>query len=184
MITYSRLGFANNSSSSHSIIFVGDKKIANDYCAGDGFGWDFFTASDRESKERYMFQLLIYTAERIFPHESSSLLEWQLREEMQRLCVIKFIETNKSKLTAFQHLDTFLEEYKKDEFGDYIDHESVIPLPRTRAGNKIDVMFFNDLCTELFKDGYVILGGNDNADEEHWAKDLDQGVSDIVRLLT
>lgn len=52
-----RYGFANNSSSSHSIVFLGDYK-ANDEDLGD-FGWNFFTAASEESKKNYLLATLL-----------------------------------------------------------------------------------------------------------------------------
>lgn len=47
-----RLGFANNSSSTHSIMFV-NPGLARDEEADGEFGWNLFTCASRESKELY-----------------------------------------------------------------------------------------------------------------------------------
>lgn len=53
-----RYGFANNSSSSHSIVFLGNHK-ANDDAQGGDFGWDYFTAVNEQSKKEYLFATLL-----------------------------------------------------------------------------------------------------------------------------
>ena len=54
-----RYGFANNSSSSHSIVFLGDFQVKNTAYSGEGFGWEFFTASNEQSKKEYCFATLL-----------------------------------------------------------------------------------------------------------------------------
>ena len=56
-----RNGFANNSSSSHSIIFMGDEgDFSNqDTEEGDNFGWQYFTAVNQKSKREYLFSTLL-----------------------------------------------------------------------------------------------------------------------------
>lgn len=49
-----RLGFANNSSSSHSLIFL-DAACTDEW---KDFGWDFFTAADDASKRNYLGALV------------------------------------------------------------------------------------------------------------------------------
>lgn len=53
-----RLGFATNSSSSHSIVWLNDvSNVSDDYYPGE-FGWDFFTLASRKSKSSYLASLL------------------------------------------------------------------------------------------------------------------------------
>ena len=66
-----RLGFANNSSSSHSIIILPKNKKAktsSDAASGD-FGWGFFTAADEKSKKNYFAINLYNNLESIFGAE-------------------------------------------------------------------------------------------------------------------
>ena len=55
--TFIRKGFANNSSSSHSIIFAPDAKLFDEY-NGAEFGWDFFTCSSTKAKDLYLLATL------------------------------------------------------------------------------------------------------------------------------
>lgn len=48
-----RLGLATNSSSSHSIIFFDGRSIRDDRAYGE-FGWEYFTAASKDSKNRYV----------------------------------------------------------------------------------------------------------------------------------
>lgn len=52
-----RYGFANNSSSAHSIVFLNDY-IAKDNEIGDSFGWNFFTAASKKAKQEYLLATL------------------------------------------------------------------------------------------------------------------------------
>jgi len=54
-----RYGFANNSSSSHSIVFLGDFRADDDAEGTDSFGWDYFTAIKEQSKKEYLFATLL-----------------------------------------------------------------------------------------------------------------------------
>lgn len=53
-----RYGFANNSSSSHSIVFLGNSK-ENDYLIDNDFGWSYFTATSEQAKKEYCFATLL-----------------------------------------------------------------------------------------------------------------------------
>lgn len=61
-----RLGFATNSSSSHSIIFQPLQKIRDDFDY-NGFGWEFFTLSSKELKKQYLSSMLVQNLIRTFP---------------------------------------------------------------------------------------------------------------------
>lgn len=50
-----RFGFATNSSSSHSVVFLPPGTARDDY-DGDAFGWSFFTLATREAKMEYLAQ--------------------------------------------------------------------------------------------------------------------------------
>ena len=51
-----RLGFATNSSSTHSIVLFDGE--ASDYDVDGDFGWNFFTAASKKSKMRYLAVML------------------------------------------------------------------------------------------------------------------------------
>lgn len=52
-----RRGFATNSSSSHSLIFVQDPKTLPDYNGSGDFGWDYFVQKTPEEKMAYFYQM-------------------------------------------------------------------------------------------------------------------------------
>jgi len=55
-----RLGFATNSSSSHSIIFAPEMKdVRDDYDVEEGFGWNYFTLASKEAKDDYTTAMLV-----------------------------------------------------------------------------------------------------------------------------
>jgi hypothetical protein len=49
-----RAGFATNSSSSHSVILVGDEIVPSEVDGGDIYGWENFTLVTQEQKLRYL----------------------------------------------------------------------------------------------------------------------------------
>lgn len=61
-----RLGLANNSSSSHSLIF---QQGAHDDYDGQRFGWDFFTCASSEAKSEYLGQTLYHSLLRMCSEE-------------------------------------------------------------------------------------------------------------------
>lgn len=56
IITFDRRGFANNSSSSHSIIFSPNlKKSEHDEVNEYSYGWETFTITSAQEIEKYLF---------------------------------------------------------------------------------------------------------------------------------
>jgi len=53
-----RLGFATNSSSSHSMIFVSKPQQESNYAQGQGFHWDDFVLTSEKAKRAYLAALL------------------------------------------------------------------------------------------------------------------------------
>lgn len=130
-----RLGHATNSSSSHSIIFEAGIK-ARDNADGD-FGWNFFTAASRESRDEYMAHML--------------------RQNLDRTMSLDLIEVIMKGLG--------LPRLSASSYG--IDHQSLYILPKNFNSEGPSIEFFNEFREFMLKDGIVILGGNDNTDEEH-----------------
>lgn len=138
-----RLGFATNSSSSHSIIFQPLQKIRDDFDY-NGFGWEFFTLSSKELKKQYLSSMLVQNLIRTFPIDLIKT-------------VLKGLD-----LPVADDLD---ESGFSSNFS--IDHQSVYFLPKEYGSDQISIEFFNDFKNFLLKDGIVILGGNDNTDYQH-----------------
>ena len=136
-----RLGHSTNSSSTHSIIFA--KSLANieDNYEGYSFGWDFFTCVSKEAKLRYLAATL---ASNMYNVDNATVqaivLAWT------------DVDLTTKELNGFQV---------------YVDHQSLIALPRSRTGKGINKDFFDDLKSFIMRESIVILGGNDNTEEEH-----------------
>jgi len=129
-----RLGFATNSSSSHSIIFGNKSKVLDEYNPKE-FGWDFFTLASKEAKKEYFATMI---KENLYP-----------------------MPTNLINL-LLKGMD--LPSVSND---DYIDHKSMYYLPKEYGMDFVSVEFMNDFQKYLLRDDVLILGGNDNDDENH-----------------
>ena len=142
-----RVGLATNSSSSHSIIH--NENIATMDEGGhvnSDFGWDFFTAKSKKEREVYMML--------------------QLKSNMPRGAhgIIEFI----LKYEGLADNSDFLE--------GYIDHDSVISLPREKYyPDAVNMDFFRAYFDYITNNHFVFLGGNDNTDEEHSLSGEDDG---------
>lgn len=134
-----RLGFANNSSSSHSLIFLDDMPYNNPPGDDYNFGWGNFTLSSEKSKMDYLaVQLLMnlqgYVGSRI---AVEVVEEWTGRS---------FDIDNSGWADA------------------HVDHQSVYTLPCNWRGDGPHREFFEDFKKYLLQGNLVILGGNDNED--------------------
>lgn len=142
-------GFSTNSSSSHSVVFVPEytrNKVVNADFMRDfegykwcGYGWEDFILCSPEDKRKY-FAIMLYE---------------NLADGVGKECA-KQIANN----TCGVELT-----YIYDD-GDYIDHNSIVTLPKTRTGN-VDIEFAKALLDNVLLDGIVILGGNDNSGDTY-----------------
>lgn len=131
-----RLGFATNSSSQHSMIFLDGQK---DVGVGDGsynFDWGYFTAASEDAKGMYFGFLVINT--------------------LRSIC-----DEHTARLIASDILGRTVSSEG------YIDHQSIYSLPMNWNGKGIDREFVAEFRDFLMRDGLVILGGNDNTEENH-----------------
>ena len=132
MVHSVRLGFATNSSSSHSLLLLKPgEKMENEGVAGCQFGCEPFVAASRKSRSAYV-ALHIKDALRNLVNEETALL------------VVK-------SLTGLDLSDKA-----------YIDHQSLYSLPRSRDGKGLDMEFLEEFQVFMTQGGLVILGGNDN----------------------
>ena len=140
-----RLGFANNSSSTHSICFFGsDSGTMYDNETQFEYGWDDFTLVSNEAKARYMATALYHN------------IRYQIGPIMARIIA-----------------ETLLLNGEFPDDGVSIDHQSHIMLPLSYAeyndyrdgATPYDYDFFKALSDYIIdNDSIVILGGNDNSD--------------------
>ena len=141
-----RFGFATNSSSTHSLVFLPqDKKVKDDMC-GEGFGdfgWQNFTVISDEEKLHYLGILLRDELDQSLPETISDLVykEW-LGIPIKR-------------------------ERPHGYYEDDVDHQSRLDLPCEFGSTIPDARFFAELKTFLLQKNLAILGGNDNSDTEH-----------------
>jgi hypothetical protein len=131
-----RLGFATNSSSCHSMIFLDEKQKEVPSASETEFGWEDFTLTTRRSKLIYFSVQLYLTLKETIPENYS-------------LSIVKDITG-----IDLQHM---IDEYTG------IDHESVFSFPTSQTSNKIDTDFVKDLLNFIKKEKLIILGGNDNS---------------------
>lgn len=139
-----RLGFANNSSSSHSILLCnalkhGYKDQMLDECSlGDGepyFGWESFVCASPEAKRQY------------FACQLATTLSRDVGKDIAGLAISALLGVPKA-------------------FGaGVVDHQSVITLPRDRDGH-LAINFIKELFEEAINNPRIVVGGgNDNSDD-------------------
>lgn len=140
------LGFANNSSSSHSIIFLKKDSKYNDCDVDQGeFGWDFFTAASKESKAIYIGLCAMYSIPNSWENNYEEYKQRQKNNE-EYVCNLLGIEI--------------------PEEG-YVDHQSIIKFPLNFKETSINEEFLLDFISFIQHPRILILGGNDNGDGHH-----------------
>lgn len=168
--TFLRIGHANNSSSSHSVIFVNDSlknKIHDNYDDDFQFGWETFTLSSREAKARYCFMALLDFWGR---YKGNNHYE---REQFN-----KSFNALKSRVKRWMPVfNEWIDDWSIDEVYDgYIDHQSLFTFPTYRDPSKgLHKEFAKDWCYSIINKNFVVLGGNDNGGEHDLASSGDNG---------
>jgi len=151
-ILNARMGFATNSSSSHSIIILnrGDDLPPEEYPNyDDNFGWDNFTLTSPEQKSLYFAAILYQGLSYILPDRAAHILMKELVGE--------------------RVADRFTEDDPPS-----IDHQSMYMLPYEFNKDFIDLEFAEEFNDYLQKREVVILGGNDNDDNDHPLYDVEK----------
>lgn len=140
-----RLGFANNSSSSHSIIWwdkespPGNGEYISDFC----FGWEAFTLSTEEDKAKYMVVLFFYNLEKHFGAAWAKFI-------INSMFGVKLPKAR------------YETDITDQEFF-YVDHQSTVNLPLCFDKPVTNLQFMGELFTYITTTKeIVILGGNDN----------------------
>jgi pyruvate-formate lyase-activating enzyme len=134
-----RLGHACNSSSSHSIISV--KQPVRNNVNRDEFGWDFFTASSKTSKESYFALLLKSCFDEVLGEETA--------KHVLNSMNLPYLEEG-----YIDHQSILTIPTKK-----YINREKKHFEP--------DYRFIKEMRQFFLRKDIVILGGNDNTTERH-----------------
>lgn len=138
-----RDGFANNSSSTHSIIFADAPPSAKSSYDTD-FGWDYFTVADKTGVLDYIRATLC------------SNMKYDMNSEYIRCVVDNWIG----------------EPYNYDDSNRWsefpsVDHQSCVMLPMVFDESALDKRFFLEFKNLLLENNTLILGGNDNDEELH-----------------
>ena len=171
-VTFYRQGHANNSSSSHSLIFKNDiKDISTDEY--EEFGWSNFTCADKDAKKNYIFACLrdSYNAHIQLNYENTKDIEYDDIEEFRKSLFTKWINRNFSEFEF--DLDT----------GAYVDHQSAFYFPTYRDKSKgINKEFAKSVIHELLDNNYVFLGGNDNGDADHPLTDSSDRITPFMEV--
>lgn len=132
-----KLGFATNSSSSHSIVSVPDEiKLQTDNYDSD-YGWNLFTLNDRDSKINYL---------------SATVLKNISKDDTYSSEMLKII------LSAAG--------LNPNCTGD-VDHQSLIVIPNEFGTQSPSFQYIAELKDILLNPKVAILGGNDNGDSQH-----------------
>ena len=143
-----RLGFATNSSSTHSIIFLKPRQRIEDSDVDHReFGWDFWTAASQAAKRQYI-AIQLYDA-----------LRHQVNDDVAEAVVESWVK-------GYEPSEPGKTFHDAGPAG-YIDHQSAMVLPQSWDGKGIDKEFFQEFQAFLMRDDVAILGGNDNTEESH-----------------
>jgi hypothetical protein len=135
-----RLGFATNSSSSHSIVLLGKGKKLTENSADGSFGWEGFVLTKPESKAVYLASIL-----------RDSIVSAGIPENVAERIVLDWFSEFKLDANTLERDGTLPD----------IDHQSKIILPDPTT---LPERFIRDLVTWFSHPRVAILGGNDNSD--------------------
>jgi hypothetical protein len=144
-----RLGFATNSSSTHSMVLLPNPAPELDNVDKPSFGWGFFTATKAQSKKMYLQASLYNNFKQVFGVNIAKVLAKE------------FCPTVSRNIQGVEH-----------DLGAYVDHQSLLTFPvsfgRRDRSPEIDMNFYRAFETFILSNpNLAILGGNDNDEEEH-----------------
>jgi len=132
-----RDGFANNSSSTHSIIFTDTPNDIKDDYNISHFGWDFFTVASKTGVLEYLGASLYQNLHLDISHDY---------------------------ITAIVDTWTTPLDYSNDIS---VDHQSLLTFPYTYDRKGINKQYFDEIKELLLSNNTLILGGNDNTEQCH-----------------
>lgn len=171
-ITFFRRGHANNSSSTHSLIFASEDNILSDDNHGDYYGWEQFVISSPQKKFEYFILAAYYAFQKTVAVECS---DWWM--------------TYKNDFDAYLFEGFVHMLYKTNPPWDVskigeliaegsIDHQSVMAFPTYRNPLRgLNREFLKAWMREICENNYMILGGNDNSDDEEQNLNRDRDLS-------
>ena len=183
-IQFLRLGHANNSSSSHSIIFNSKAKdMSNE---NQEFGWGRFICASKGDKACYAYAFLVESIRRkldfSYNHEyfrgDGEILSYDKISKFTNKMVVDLVKKK------FAWLWDIIEEGNLEDSAKNasIDHQSGIGLPDNRLTGIIDFVFVEKFLREFIENDWVILGGNDNEDENDYGLANENESSDFLKV--
>src|SRR4029077_3448066 len=135
-----RLGHANNSSSTHSILINSGYKAIGPECGDFQYGWDWFHLKDKENKSKYLATLVFDSLRQGMADEHASMIAREL--------------------TGFSPKDEAPDGYA------YVDHQSVICFPKKYGTDHLYHDFLKEFVAYVQNNPNVsIRGGNDNSED-------------------
>ncbi len=179
-INFLRRGFANNSSSTHSIIFTNNHMDVRENDHDGMFGWNEFVLKSKRDKALYLTTMLKHS----LAPEYSGITEFHRAAALQRIMDIvvpAIFLVGEDEDLADATDETIADiAYINDELAETdVDHQSMLSFPlvhggagfeMNQAGHKhvtlrnVDLDFFYDFVRHMLRDEYVVVGGNDNGD--------------------
>ena len=135
-----RLGFANNSSSSHSMIIWSNGKLPKESWDKGDYGWEDFTLTSKEAKTDYL-ATAIY--QQLLKSSTDEYGAWLIVKEL-----FNFSDEKEAPVGI--------------EGG--IDHQSTFCLPTEKDNVTLNTEFIKDFHKWLLSEKVIVLGGNDNSD--------------------
>lgn len=184
-ITFFRYGHANNSSSSHSLIFINQSKydklkkkgkIGTDEVSD--FGHGLFTVNDRNVKLTYFLQSVCNYFIHTTPDDGNDDVQDGVSE------TIAFVIKNDIYQTLYECTPTEAQ-LTPILSKAYVDHQSLISFPVYRDPTKgLNVEFLKDFLLEVIKENYAILGGGDGGYQDDHAlyKHREKEETDLIKL--
>jgi len=135
-----RQGFATNSSSSHSLIYIPNNsdlsKIHDEPIESPSFGWSEFILKSPYEKKKYFASLLCSSIRGILPPRIINLI--------------------------IKDLININEDINVENDSWYVDHQSAYDIPLTKELTDINIEFVKDFYNYIMNKNIVIIGGNDN----------------------
>ena len=165
-----RVGHANNSSSSHSIILLKkeDYDSTADIESNDtyNFGWDEFVLKSESEKNIYLSAIIKEVIDRLvestWDEDPESILN-----KVKAFVALNYDIHNLNEYFAPLDIErAFLENAS-------VDHQSKLyEIPNDEKGNP-NFEFLRDICKAILKENFVIVGGNDNSDSSELKNSLE-----------
>lgn len=138
-----RLGFATNSSSAHSIVFLPGHEFRSEPVEDEQFGWDRFVLTDSESKLAYLGQLIAGNLRDLPP--------WMREAVAVEVCAHRPDEDG-----SIDHQSEMV--LPRDWSGTGLDHEFLVALRDYLARSEVTIHGGNDNDETAYDGAGIVLG--------------------------